>query len=353
VLRGGAAQLAAVRQKYLTRVTGAPAMEIHITDSSRGRKMLLLMQELSEMPEHQLYSELMALDTSIYILDANFVELEKFVLSLTSDPKWDHLFLAENRGSLHSVSRDIVRRLHNFVAAAHSLREHALAIYNRRYKDANLMPEYSKRARSVFGNDPLAQFVMGLRRYCQHYRSPHMGFETAWPHDGSPPRRTAMILKEDLVTFEAWPAAAKQFITDIETGVDILQICRSYRMKVLEFYEWFQGHQESIHRDELARFRKKEAELLLLQLEDKLDRSLASPGSPHSSEQALFFHMFIRADFDKLLEVPPSSPSRPEAAIRLIEKRFPLPESVKAKIHSVYELQEFKFYSPPEQDARE
>jgi hypothetical protein len=302
------------------------------------------MNELAGTPGYDVYTKLMALNTSIYILDKNCNDLEAFVHELTTSPKWRYLFMVENREALHNVSQDVVRRLHNFVSAAASLRDHTRAFYNKHYKDGDLMPEYHEKKRVVFGEDPLAQFTLSLRKYCQHYRSPHMNYRTAWDPGGAPSSTTAIILKEDLLLFDGWNKQARSYLDQIEGGVDVLSIAKVYRTKVLSFYEWFQTEQERIHRDELEDFKAKEAELLRLQLEDKLDRCLSTGDSLDCSEQSLFLHMFLKRDYEQLSELQPRSRDRAELAISLVRERFDINDQLAAKLRNAYGQPGFAFY---------
>jgi len=322
-------------------------MKVRITESDLGINMLDLMNQLANMPGFTIYSELMSLNTSIYILDKNFEELEKFVTELTTNPKYQHVFMVENRATLHDISRDIVRRIHNFVSSALSLREHTLAMYNRYYREYALMPEYEERAKDVFGTDPLAQFIMSLRRYCQHYRSPHMSFRTAWQDVDNSPVHTAIISRDDLRSFNDWNSHAKRFIDDCGEGVDIVNVTRLYREKILSFYDWFQKEQGRIHKEDLESFRNKEAELILLQIRHRLRFMLEHPDDIGCSEQSLFFQIFLKSDFDELVNIDPRSESRVERAIELLNGRFKVPEDIQAGIRKVYNLPTFRFVNKP------
>jgi hypothetical protein len=245
---------------------------------------------------------------------------------------------------LHAASQDVVRRLHNFVASAASLRDHTRAFYNADYKQGNLMPEYEVRVRAIFGEDPLAQFILNLRQYCQHYRSPHMNYTTVWDQGGAPSSTTAIIMKEDLLAFDGWNLQAKAYLETVADGVDVIAIAVAYRTKVLEFYEWFQTEQERIHRDELSAFGQREAELLRLQLLDKLDRCLRTLDPFDCGERSLFFHMFDRSDYDQLSKSPPRSADRADAAISIVRKRFDIDDALADKIRRVYTLPGFSYY---------
>lgn len=319
-------------------------MEIHISESHHGARMLQLMQELAEMEQFDIYSRLMSLNSSIYILDKNYEELEKFVDELTTNPKWDYLFMVENREALHNVSIEIVRRLHNFVSSALSLRDHALTMYNKFYKDDDLMPNYSYHANAIFGEEPLSKFVMNLRWYCQHYRSPHIAFQTSWVEDPDQRIRRAIILIEDLLSYDKWSALAMEYINDLDNGVDILNVTNRYRSKVFDFYDWFQKEQEKIHQDDLSKFKQKEGELLQLQIQNKLEQILAGLDNRRSSELSLFSNVFLKSDYDALSIIGQNRTRRADRAIELLEKRFVVSDNIRSQLHKVYLLPNFVFY---------
>lgn len=319
-----------------------------MTESRRGEEMLRLMKELKDMPEHALYTRLMALNTSIYILDQNHKELYTLIVELTSDERHRELFLVENREALHRVSLDVVRRMHNFLSAALSLREHALGMFNKYYRDHGLMPEYRDRVRKEFGEDPLAQFMIKLRVFFQHYQSPHMNYVTAWDEEGNAQRRAAIIRKEDLVEFDDWNEYSKQFVESIELGVDILDVAGRYRVKVLEFYKWFQLRQSEIHSEELEKFGKKEAELQRVQVEDRLERYTVAPSDERNTERGLFFGIFTASEFIELEELGNEAKRRASRSVQLLEKHFPISEHMKEQVGDLYESPGFLNKSPQE-----
>ena len=324
-------------------------MEIRISDSSRGREILQRMHELSALPGFSIYQELMALNTSIYILDKNFQELDTFLLDLLENPKWDYLFLVENRHVLHKVSEDIVRRLHNFVAAVLSLRDHTRRLYSKYYRKGDLIPEYEKISREAFADNPQAQFVQKLREYCQHYVSPLLSFQSAWNSGQERPVRTAVLRKDELLRFDGWNAAAKQHLNGSPDSIDFLVAMRNYHSQVLEFYTWFQSHQEQVHMDELSEFRKKEGELLRVQLEDKLDRCLTAKDEQKCSEGSLFFHIFTKPDFEKLALAPNSPGRRLKIALEILRQRFDVDAGLEDKLGEAYAMDTFGYYKPAQE----
>lgn len=328
-------------------------MEIRISDSPRGREILRRMEELSTLPGFHIYQELTALNTSIYILDKNYQELDSFLVDLLEKPKWDYLFLVENRHILHRVSEDIVRRLHNFVAAVLSLRDHTRRLYSKYYEEGGLIPDYERVAREAFADNPKAQFVQKLREYCQHYVSPLLSFQSAWNSGQKRPVRSAVLRKEELVRFKGWNAAAKQYLQDSTDSIDFLVAVRNYHSQVLEFYTWFQTHQERVHMDELSEFKKKEGELLRVQLEDKIDRCLAAKDERTCSEASLFFHIFTKPDFERLASAPRSPESRSDIVLKILKDRFDVHADLEGRLDEVYSLDVFGYYELKREDESE
>lgn len=323
---------------------------MRIIETSRGPEILRLMKELKIMPEYKLYLELISLNNSIFIFDKNYSDLKNYVHTLTTDPSLADLFLPANREQLFEISLEVIRRLHNFVAAAMSLREHALAIYNKHYKKSGRFPEYKERVNQVFGQDSLAQFVMGLRKYCQHYQSPYIGYLTEVSDTDWSKRRTAFLNVEDLrLCKDCWGSAAKEFLTTCEDKIHILDVATQYRIKVLEFYDWFQDRQSEIHSDEIKNFRDKERKLVLLEIADRVDVCLKNrENMPYRGEE-IFSMVFTIKEFNELQKFPPGSLKRGEYAIELLQNYTLVPDELKTKIMQLYKEPAFsKPFSLPD-----
>ncbi len=307
---------------------------------SRGLEILKLMRELRDMPEYELYTQLQGFSVSIYTFDKNYLELVKLISFLASDPKADYLFWLRNRDKLMLVMRDIIRLTHNYVAAALSLIDHTRRLYSKLYTEDGLFPDYQSRVRSEFAHDPLSQFVKGLRQYCQHYRAPNLYVTTTWKRGDERESRTFNLHKDDLATFEGWSATARKYLDEVDEKVDILVVATEYREKVIAFYRWFQTRQAEIHSSDIRRFKEKEAQLLSLMLEDKIDMVFAESrqGLPHRKDD-VFTSIFTSREFDELEGIPRRSLERPLRAIELLEERFfPITEKMKQRIIELYKL---------------
>jgi hypothetical protein len=304
----------------------------------RGIRILQLMQELAEMPEFHLVTQLRGLSVSLYTFDKNYQTLRTFITTLANDPRSDQLFILRNRDQLMIAMNEIIRFLHNYVASALSLIDHTRRLHRQLYAASGEFTDYHSRVASEFTQDPLAQFVKCVRKYCQHYRAPDLAVNESWKQGDNRPTRTFSLVLEDLRTFDGWSATAKKYLEIAGELIDVLEVATEYRDKVIDFYEWFQSRQEEIHEDELRRFREKERELLLLQLDDKVDVGLAMcrQSVPYRRDE-VFTSIFTSREFEELDSMPPDSDERATRAIELLEERFfPVPEEIKRKIRVLY-----------------
>ena len=307
---------------------------------SRGIEILKLMDELNNMPEYALFIELKGFSVSIYTFDKNYLELVKLLKFLAFNPNAEFLYWLRNRDKLNLVMHDITRLIHNFVAASLSLIDHTRRLYSKLYEEAEIFPEYRSRVSSEFAHDPLSQFFKGLRQYCQHYKAPNLDITTSWQKGGEGESRSFNLLKADLESFDGWTATAQRYLDTIDEKVDILKVATEYRRKVITFYQWFQSRQEEIHSDDLHRFKEKEAQLMSLMLEDKIDMSFAKSNQniPHRKDE-IFTSIFTSKEFDELDKLPRDSQDRPRRAIEMLEERFfPIGEEIKQRIIKLYEL---------------
>jgi hypothetical protein len=311
-----------------------------VVPQNRGIQILKLMDELNKMPEYALFVQLQGFDASIYTFDKNYQDLIRTIDFLANNPQAKSLFWLRNRDQLMLMMREIIRLLHNYVAAAMSLIDHTRRLYRKLYADTDKFPDYEAKVSSEFAQDPLSQFVKCLRQYCQHYKAPNLAITTSIERFGEKPTRAISLLKEDLESFDGWSTTAKKYLDTIEKKLDVLMVTTKYREKVIDFYEWFQYRQQEIHADDLQRFRDKEKDLLLLMLEDKIDISFAESrqGIPHRKDE-IFISIFSSREFDELDTIPRDSPNRPLRAIELLEEHsFFIPEEIKEKIIEVYKL---------------
>lgn len=305
-----------------------------------------LMDEILAMPEYRLRQDMLGFNASIYIFDTNFAELRRIIEFLTDDPNGQLLTAARNQDKLHNVQTDILRRLHNFVAATQSLIEHTRRFHNKLYGDSGTFPEYQAQVDTRFVNDPLSQFVQRLRQYCQHYKAPDIGIKVAVQRveDTYIERRVVFLSLDNLREFDGWNAPAKLYMNSLPDEVDVLGVVTQYRDKVIEFYQWFQSRQLEIHADELARFEAKQTQLILLNLEWHLNACLNNKADMPFRGEEIYIGILSSQELEELEKMPTNSPERLSRAIEFIEQRLTIPMALKGKMFDLY--QEPAFFAP-------
>jgi hypothetical protein len=206
--------------------------------------------ELEAMPEYHRLSVVRQFATSVALFDANARELSD-TLSNAEDPsKAIELWSIDNRPKLNHFQLQLMRLLHNFVASAFTLVDHARRFYTQNYSSDARFSDYEGCVRHYFGEDPLSQFVQGLRNYVLHKELPDLATELSYEQGGTFRHRHYWHLAE-LKTFDRWNASAKRFLAKAPDDIDIAQVTEAYYAKVRSFYEWVFERLREIHKNDL------------------------------------------------------------------------------------------------------
>lgn len=305
-----------------------------------GRRCMELTDDLWRMPEHTLYRDLQNVDITIEIFHRNYVAFDTSLTFLASDSRAAPFFVVRNHDKFLRAGKEVVFYLHNYVASALSLVDHSRNVYEGRLNQLiQPFPGYKERIAKEFAHDPLARFVIGLRIYCQHSKSPSISVQTTNP--GGRLVRKVQLPLSSLLTFSGWSSEAKAYLSTIEGGVDIQQVATIYHDRVIAFHQWVQEQHEKIYAADFQRFREKEREVLLLQLETNIEHHLLalSKGNTLMKRLDVFTHVLSSEDFVRLEQEPLTLHEQACLAITLYEQRLeiPLPEKIKEKIFQLYE----------------
>lgn len=300
-----------------------------------------LFTELIQMPEYRLFHQLRTLNTPIYIFEQNYIELKAIIQFVTDDPKAELIGIVRNKDKLERIHLDIIRRLHNFVASVLSLIDHTRNLHKELYSGTGMFPEYNQKVKLEFENDPLSQFVIKLRQYCQHYQAPDIGTTFSITRNGNSfdEKRTVVLFTENLKTFDGWNVKAKEYLNSLDKEIDILQLVTAYRDKVIKFYQWFQTHQVEIHKSELDKYYEKQSEFALCHIEQQISSRLKHRDPRMRLEEEIFSGIIPSDDLEKLENAKISNREKAELAIKLLERQYSIPEDLKGNITKLY-LQE-------------
>lgn len=304
---------------------------------SHGREIVALMKEIEVMPEFRLYTQIRDLEMSEFTFLGNYADLERNINVLCGESTPTQIFAVRNRDRLEAVMFHIARQLHNFVAASSSLIDHTRNLYNKLNvgKGKKLFSEYQTRVDRDFATDSLAQFVNGLRKYCQHYRMPAIVLATVYPTMQEPPQRAIMLQKPQLLEFDGWNSHAKRYLEQMPDRVELLAVATTYREKVEAFHNWFGERERAIFAPEIQRFREKEQRRVTMTLEDMID-AYTGQGSPLTKEDC-FLSLFISQDYVELEQTLPDSRERVDKIIEIIERNVPISDEMKNKIIALFQ----------------
>jgi hypothetical protein len=297
--------------------------------------------ELLDMSEMKLRQKLESIKMPMFIFDVNSLELKNLLEFITNDPKSESLTLPRNHDKLHEVQLEILRRLHNFVAASLTLIDHTRYFYKDLYSDSNQFEDYQGRIRDEFEVDPLSQFIKGLRQYFQHYSTPKVVIELSFPQNADGVESLSirvLLFTKDLLEFSNWNPAARKFLKNPQ--INLLEVTDLYRAKIKDFYNWFIDRLNEIHQDDLSKVKLKHNEFIQAFIEAKIDSRLQKKSLRASFEDEIFSEAITSKEFESLasFDAPPNI--KADYATQLLSRHFPVSESLSQKIIKLYKQEQ-------------
>jgi hypothetical protein len=225
------------------------------------RKIVELAEEIQKLPGYDIYfHHIKGLELSRYIFDKNYQDLAAIIYFLTADPRGNELHQVENKGKLAAFGYEVVCKLHNYISAAETLVSHSGTLHTRLCEKEQLFADYRERLDADFNDDPLAGFMQDLPNYFLHEQSPDISFNTRLDSQQRPVRRVCIPLKH-LNERTDWQDRSKLFLRDLVDDVDILELAKTYTLKVTTFQDWFRMRLLEVFKADLALLDEKRAEM--------------------------------------------------------------------------------------------
>lgn len=242
---------------------------------------------------------------------------------------------------------EIIRLLHNFVAAALSLVDHTRVLYRQLYEPRGELLEYQGKVTAAFLEDPDIQFVIKLRQMAQHYRLPSLENHTEVSDVQNGIAGTARIqlrLKaEDLRQFDGWNAPAEVFLAAAGSHIDLRSVITTYFGKVSAFYEWFDQRQRELNGvgpDVLRHLSMHGLSVGARQeVADLAEGVTTLEGKPKNQitfadMEAAFAPVLSIVDSRRLMLCRHDGPKWIEVALAAAKSRFSIPEELEARIRA-------------------
>jgi hypothetical protein len=242
--------------------------------SSREKQLerMAIIDEFVDSPANKVFTRLKVYELGYRIFLANFDDWQRSVDAKCPNDPMALIQLMQDRSWVEPYLVEVTRTLHNFVASALTLVDTTRVLYRELYDKQQLMPTYQTEIENRFIKDGTAQFIKDLRQFCQHYRLPLVmaqvglnlgpkGGDINW---GVP------ISRNQLKVWSGWSATSKTFIDGSETKINLEEVLKQYRDKVIDFNDWFEGEQKKVHSEEWKCLDEKNGKLKALVEEGEL-----------------------------------------------------------------------------------
>lgn len=290
--------------------------------------------KLLSMPELETLRKINNFSHTLYIFNKNYYELRKLL-----EPHNDHshaieLLHPKNRQKIVDVQLEILRLLHNFVAAALSLTDHSRNHYKDLYAGNNRFPEYTQEVKKRFSKNPLACFIKDLRQFFQHYKIPSI--HSVFIKQTNITKSILQLEKSTLTQFSNWSSAAKEYLKNQGDLIDLFQLINNYHSLIIDFYGWVIDHQKEIHSDEFKQIAEKYNELLSLTISHKIKCRLKIVNQGIGSPDDIFADILTQNEWAEVEKNPADLAQRCEKIINFITQKIPLASDLKKEIRNLY-----------------
>jgi len=218
-----------------------------------------IQDELLQMPEWHRLAEIRQFSLSLVLFQRNAAELVVLIGRFRTGPAAIEIWGLPSRPKLEEFQIEVTRLVHNFVAASLSLVGHARRFYEKNYRNNKLFEDYEYKVKTLFAEDPLCQFVQGLRNYCLHKELPDVSSSLTFG-EGQDIKHSISLVKKSILDFD-WNLKARQFLDSALDEIDLLDTVNQYAGKVTDFYNWVFSRLEEIHAEDIKAVEKKQQEL--------------------------------------------------------------------------------------------
>jgi hypothetical protein len=229
-----------------------------------AEELIAMRQRLRELPGWSVRSEMLSLDRSLRVFTGNARELSQILGEQQEPANAFHLWALQNHEGFERFLDEVDRLLHNFVAGAMSLKEHATRLRRKLLSEDSadeLAAEYQDRVDRDFTNSPLAQFVQQVRNFTTHRRLPVTTGELSMEIPSETVESRVILHASDLLKWPKWNPLAKRYIETAGDEIAIADVVTEYTAVVVSFHGWFREALAIRHRKDLDALKQAEAEV--------------------------------------------------------------------------------------------
>ena len=206
-------------------------------------ELMAMRAGLRQLPGWSVRAQIHGFDRSLRVFAGNADELTRFLRESQEPAAVFRLWADDNREAFERFLDEVDRLLHNFVAAAMSLRDHVRPLRRELLPEDeadNLARECQARIDEDFTNAPLAHFVLGLRNVMLHDRIPIATGQLSGGY-GKPDESRVVLHRSDLLKPQKWSRPAKRYIDAAGDNIGVGDVVTDYRAVVDGFHAWFRA----------------------------------------------------------------------------------------------------------------
>lgn len=176
----------------------------------------------------------------------------------TYEENYPNFFTLINDPRNHDLANEywttFIRKLHNVLAAAKTLVDHALVVRNDIAKhNPEFRIKYNELVEMQFKNDQLAKFVSDFRNFILHFGLiDYILRHTFDPQRGTVPKFILNI--QNLKEWSGWTAPSSRFLLSLDEKISIQDIFLQYDKKIQAFYEGFYFLVNTLFAEEIKKY---------------------------------------------------------------------------------------------------
>jgi hypothetical protein len=210
-------------------------------------------KELRELIEHSLgkriSDEIHQLQMSVRLLKKNKEELINWIRMMQREDVVAQIWDFDHRERFYSAMEELLRLLHNFLAAAFSLVDH-MRVHRKLYVNTDFENEIQKQLSSRFAADSDHMIANGLRNIALHIKILPASGNMIWSKQQG--EKVSYVLDiPKLLEWDGWNKAEKVALGKMGKSIDILEFVERYYGKVEAFYVWLWKRQAELHQAEV------------------------------------------------------------------------------------------------------
>jgi hypothetical protein len=218
-----------------------------------GDEYMRLERAFASTTGYDIYWQIHSVIVSHGVFAGNHKELHQRLLHYADSEAAADFFKTGRQVESNAELREIIRLIHNYVAAVKMLVDHTRIIARELLKGAALV-EYEQKVDADFKGDEASRFLHRLRDYLLHITNAPIVAKLSL--DGSD---SGLFLSQaELLAWKDWSPSNREFIKTHKSGIHLLTLVDDYDRNVQAFYEWLIDHFYDSRKTEMDEFWEKQ-----------------------------------------------------------------------------------------------